>query len=160
MRLWPGGFSVWITRRRCLAGVGALWPAPLLAQRADPNPDATVEIEEVRVGIGVVATSIGGGRVRWRGEEYSFRIRGLTMGAIGVTSLQARGEVFALARLEDFSGNYAEDPPETPPDPNAPPGGPIMRFLRNPNGVRLRLRATRDGAILEISPGGLNIELR
>lgn len=160
MRHWREGCSVWITRRRSLAVFGALVPASLLAQRVDPNPDASVEIEEVRVGIGVVATSIGGGRLRWRGEEYSFRIRGLSMGAIGVSSLQARGEVFALARLEDFSGTYAEEPPDTPPDPNAPPGGPIVRFLRNPNGVRLRLRATRDGGILEISPSGLNIELR
>ncbi|WP_431281108.1 hypothetical protein ACQW02_17010 [Humitalea sp. 24SJ18S-53] len=160
--------ALWITRRG-LAAVGgtvalpaSVLPLAAMAQRADPNPDASVEIEEVRVGIGIVAGSIGGGRLRWRGEEYPFRVRGLGVGALGLTSLQARGEVFNLSRLEDFSGAYteeAQDPPaaDTPPPP---PGGPLVRFLRNGNGVRLRLRASRDGAMLEIAPGGLNIELR
>lgn len=149
-------------RRNCLvaASAASFIGFDANSQRTDPNPDASVEIEEVRVGIGIVAGSIGGGRLRWRGEEYAFRVRGLAIGAIGVTSLQARGEVFHLNRLEDFSGTYAEEPPDAPPDPAAPSGGPLVRFLRNPNGVLLRLRASRDGAMLEISPGGLSIELR
>lgn len=69
------------------------------AQRPDPNPDASIVIEQVRVGILAVGASVGGGRLRFRGEEHSFSVRGLEFGSVGVATLSASGEVFQLRRL-------------------------------------------------------------
>jgi hypothetical protein len=66
-------------------------------ERRDSNPDASVEIEQVRVGVPAVGGSVGGGRLHFRGEEHAFRVRGLEFGTVGVATRSARGEVFGLA---------------------------------------------------------------
>jgi hypothetical protein len=147
-----------------LLASGIVWPIGALAQqrarqgaRPDPNPDAFVEIEQVRVGVLAVGASVGGGRLRFRGEERSFSVRGLEFGSVGVASLSATGEVFNLRRLEDFAGRYEE---RVAPRPPGGEGGPETRFLRNPAGVELRLRTGRVGGQLRFSPSGVTIELR
>lgn len=43
-----------------------------MAQRGPaPNPDATVEIEEVRIGVPVLGGTFGGGRLHYRGRNYA-----------------------------------------------------------------------------------------
>lgn len=143
------------------------WPAlgvllaalPALAQRnrPDPNPDASIEIEQVRVGVLAVGATVGGGRLRFRGEEHRFSVRGLEFGSVGVASLSARGEVFGLRRLEDFAGRYTE---QVMPRARGGPAGPETRWLRNAAGVELRLRTDRAGGQLRINEAGLTIELR
>jgi hypothetical protein len=86
-------------RRTGLVALLALAATPAAAQqrgRPDPNPDASVEIEQVRVGVLALGGSVGGGRLRFRGEEHRFTVRGLEFGSVGVSSLSARGEVFGL----------------------------------------------------------------
>lgn len=152
-------------RRAALAGFCLLpmLPAgrPAAAQprqrRPDPNPDAFIAIEQVRVGILAVGAAVGGGRLRFRGEEYSFSVRGLEFGSLGLASLSASGEVFNLRRLEDFPGRYEE---RAAPRPPGGEGGPTTYFLRNPAGVELRLRTERAVGQLRFAPAGVTIELR
>jgi hypothetical protein len=134
--------------------------APARAQqrgRPDPNPDGSIEIEQVRVGVLAVGTSIGGGRLRFRGEEHRFSVRGIEFGSVGVSSLSARGEVFNLRRLEDFAGRYTE---RVVPRAQGAAAGPETRFLRNAAGVELRLRTERAGGQWRFSEAGVTIELR
>jgi hypothetical protein len=150
-----------VARRLLLSAVLAL-PAlrPALAQprgRADPNPDGSVEIEQVRVGVLAVGTSIGGGRLQFRGEEHRFSVRGIEFGSVGVSTLSARGEVFNLRRLEDFAGRYTE---RVVPRTQGAPSGPETRFLRNQAGVELRLRTERAGGQWRFNEAGVTIELR
>jgi len=125
--------------------------------RPDPNPDASIEIEQVRVGVLAVGASVGGGRLRFRGEEHRFAVRGIEFGSLGVASLSARGEVFNLRRLEDFPGRYTE---RVAPTGAARSEGPETRFLRNAAGVELRLRTERAGGQWRFSEAGVTIELR
>jgi hypothetical protein len=125
--------------------------------RPDPNPDAAIVIEQLRVGVLAVGASIGGGRLRFRGEEHPFSVRGLEFGSVGVASLSASGEVFSLRRLEDFPGRYEE---RVVPRPPGGEGGPQTRFLRNARGVELRLRIERAGGQLRFAATGVTIELR
>ncbi|WP_270937469.1 hypothetical protein [Falsiroseomonas oryzae] len=149
----------------CRGRVGALMGLLVLAlglpaqaqQRPDPNPDASIVIEQVRVGVLAVGASVGGGRLRFRGEEHSFAVRGLEFGSLGVASLSATGEVFNLRRLEDFSGRYEEHAAQAPSEGES---GPTTYFLRNAAGVELRLRTERLGGQLRFAPGGVTIELR
>ncbi|WP_431267574.1 hypothetical protein [Dankookia sp. P2] len=149
-------------RRAVIAGLcllPGLTPRPARAQsrRPDPNPDASIEIEQVRIGILAVGAAVGGGRLRFRGEELSFSVRGLGSGSLGIATLSASGEVFNLRRLEDFPGRYEE---RAAPRPVGGEGGPQTRFLRNPAGVELRLRTERAGGQLRFAQGGITIELR
>lgn len=151
-----------VARRLVVSAFFAVLAAPPVAHaqqrgRADPNPDGAVEIEQVRVGVLAVGTSIGGGRLRFRGEEHRFSVRGIEFGSVGVSSLSARGEVFNLRRLEDFAGRYTE---RVVARTSGAPGGPETRFLRNPAGVELRLRTERAGGQWRFNEAGVTIELR
>lgn len=142
------------------ATVLALGGVPAVAQqrnRPDPNPDASIEIEQVRVGVLAVGASVGGGRLRLGGEEHRFTVRGLEFGTLGVATLSARGEVFNLRRLQDFAGRYTEQPPPRNRDAT---DAPQTRRLRNQAGVELRLRTERAGGQFQISETGVTIELR
>lgn len=147
--------------RRLLIALPVLVAMPAHAQqraaRRDPNPDASIEIEQVRVGVLAVGASVGGGRLRFRGEEHRFTVRGIEAGSVGVSTLSARGEVFGLRRLEDFAGRYTEQ--VTPRDRSAG-AGPETRWLRNAAGVELRLRTERAGGQLRFNDAGVTIELR
>lgn len=125
--------------------------------RPDPNPDASIEIQQVRVGVLAVGAAVGGGRLRFRGEELSFSVRGLEFGSLGIATLAASGEVFNLRRLEDFPGRYQE---RVAPRPPGGGNGPETRFLCNETGVELRLRADRAGGQLRFAQGSVTIELR
>ena len=127
------------------------------ARQSDPNPDASIAIEQLRVGILAVGAAIGGGRLRFRGEEYAFSVRGLEFGSLGVASLSASGEVFNLPRLDRFPGRYMERQAPRPPGGS---GGPTTYFLRNDAGVELRLRTERMGGQLRFAAAGVTIELR
>lgn len=149
-----------VPRRLLLSVLPLAAAAPARAQnrgRPDPNPDGSIEIEQVRVGVLAVGTSIGGGRLRFRGEEHRFAVRGIEFGSVGVSSLSARGEVFNLRRLEDFAGRYTER--VVPRAPGAG-SGPETRFLRNAAGVELRLRTERAGGQWRFNEAGVTIELR
>lgn len=141
-----------------LAALGAALPARAQRNRPDPNPDASVEIEQVRVGVLAVGASVGGGRLYFRGGEYRFSVRGIEFGSVGVSALSARGEVFGLRRLEDFSGRYTEQ--VVPRQRVEGASGPETRWLRNAAGVELRLRTERAGGQLRFSEAGVTIELR
>jgi hypothetical protein len=127
------------------------------AGRVDPNPDASVEIEQVRLGLLAIGASVGGGRIRFRGEEHPFSVRGIEFGTVGVSTLSATGEVFGLQQLADFAGRYTE---EVMPRPEGVTGGPEVRWLRNEAGVQLRLRTDRTGGQFRFSDAGVTIELR
>lgn len=141
-----------------LTALGAALPARAQRSRPDPNPDASIEIEQVRVGVLAVGASIGGGRLHFRGEEHRFSVRGLEFGSVGVSSLSARGEVFGLRRLQDFAGRYTEQ--VVPRQRVEGPAGPETRWLRNAAGVELRLRTERAGGQFRINDAGVTIELR
>lgn len=148
---------VLLTRALAFAGGALLAKRAEPASAADPNPDGFIEIEETRIGIGPLSGTIGGGRLRFKGEEHRFTSRGLTAGGIGVSSLQARGEVFNLRRLDQFPGVYVQTSTEDFEDAT---GRLTVLFLRNPQGVELRLRATRGGIVLSVPAEGMTVAWR
>jgi hypothetical protein len=150
-----------LSRRRLAVLPAALLAMPALAQPGTPDsppPDASLGIEQVRVGVLALGASVGGGRLRFGGEEYAFTVRGIELDSIGVASLSVRGEVFGLRRLEDFAGHYTE---QAEPDARGDaPGGQAARRLRNAAGVEMRLWTERSGGPLRLSEAGITIELR
>jgi len=57
----------------------------------------------VAAGIGY---SWGNGTLSYNGKTYPVKVEGLSVGAARVTRVTAKAEVFNLAKIEDFAGNY------------------------------------------------------
>lgn len=127
-------------------------PPPGLAQ--DRRPSGTVIIESTSVGLGV-GVSWGDGRLTYRGKEYRFSLRGLSVVDLGVSRVGARGEVYGLTAVDDFAGRYAA----------AVAGGSLgagagAAVIVNPAGVTIALVGVGKGVRLVVGAEGIQIALR
>jgi hypothetical protein len=50
----------------------------------------------------------GNGVLRCQGSTYPFSVGGLGVGGIGISKIEAKGEVYGLQRLRDFPGAYVQ----------------------------------------------------
>ena len=84
--------------------------------------------------------NVGTGVLDYQGSGYAFGVRGLGAEGIDVADIEAKGEVYGLERLQDFSGTYVRAPQITA-------GG---LWLKNANGVTMHL-VSKVGAILIVA---------
>ncbi len=125
------------------------------AQTAEPYyPLGTVSIELTGVGIGI-GVSWGSGRLRFAGGEYPFTVEGLSVGAVGVATVSAVGNVYNLKQVSDFPGTYAAAGAGI-----ALAGGVTGLTMQNQRGVVINLYAVQQGLELNIGPKGFTINMR
>ena len=125
-------------------------------QTASDPPDlklsGTVEIEQVQLAF-LYSGNLGGGRLYYQGRTHEFTIGGLGIGGIGVSKIEATGEVYNLNNLGDFPGAYGQ----------ARYGYAIEKesmgelWLQNVDGVRIRLDAKREGLALSLGADAIYI---
>lgn len=151
-----------LTRRAGLA----LLPGMLLATAAHAQrpqaqgqgweqPSGTITIEQTQVGL-IIGASWGGGILRFGGQNYRFKLKGLGIGELGAAKITASGDVYGLKRVQDFPGAYGQM------QASATGGRQNLGtelWLHNRAGVRLNLRAQRQGWQLTLGADGLIIEL-
>ena len=132
----------------------ALVSVPALAARdaGAPGPVAghvTITAKAADVGVGY---TWGDGVLRYRGHDYHFNVKGVDIAAVGYSSVTGHGRVYNLKHLRDFDGTYAAA------DGEATLGNGIGgRFLKNGNGVEIRIDDVSKGA--RLSGAGQGIEL-
>lgn len=90
----------------------------------------------------------------YEGRKYPVKVQGLSVGEVGITRATAKGTVFDLKKLEDFSGNYAA----------AGAGGTVggggeAMIMKNQNGVLVELTSTTQGASLKVAASGIRLTL-
>jgi uncharacterized membrane protein len=86
----------------CLLSVG------VLAQSTPPaRPSGSVSIHQVRVAF-IGSGAMGGGTLSFQGRRYPFKLGGLGIGGIGISTIDAVGSVHNLRRLQDFNGVYGQ----------------------------------------------------
>ncbi len=143
--------------RRLAAGMMALCVLSFgaSAQSAPPpHPSGSVSIHQVQIAF-IGSGTAGGGRLYFRGRSYPFRLGGLGIGGIGISTIDATGTVYNLHRLADFDGVYGQ----------ARVGwalgeqGNGSMVLQNSNGVYLRLKAKRQGLALSLGADGMVVHL-
>lgn len=134
----------------CLALCAAWSPPPAFAQE---RPSGTVTMEFGHGGF-VVSASGGHGTLHFRGRSYAFNLGSLGVGGIGVAKVHATGEVYNLARIEDFPGNYLQ----ARAGYAAGEGKGVLR-LQNSEGVVLKLHTRTKGLALQLGADGLRIEM-
>jgi len=144
------------TRRlvlQALCCVPALCLAPA-AFAADLVQTGTVTIEQVQIAF-IGSGNLGGGTLIFKGQKYGFSVGGLGIGGIGISRMQARGAVYDLHDLSDFPGAYVQ----------ARYGLAVgeastgQLWLRNAQGVALRLDADRSGLALSLGGDAVYIDL-
>src|SRR5437667_12213227 len=72
---------------------------------AAEKQDATLRLSFSSVAVGVGFSS-GSGTLTYKGKSYPVKVKGLSVGKVGITSSSAYGEVFNLKHLQDFNGHY------------------------------------------------------
>jgi hypothetical protein len=107
----------------------------------------TLTIEQVQIAF-IGSGNLGGGTLIVDGQKHSFSIGGLGVGGIGVSRMEATGNVYNLKNINDFAGGYVQ----------ARYGIAVgsmstgQLWLQNAKGVVLELKAKRTG--LALSLGG------
>ena len=97
----------------------------------------------------------GKGVLDYHGDTYPFRVGGLGVGGIGVSKIEAYGEIYGLEHLRDFPGAYAQ----------ARYGFALGTastgelWLQNNNGVIMHLKAKREGLMLSLGGDAVVIEM-
>ena len=99
--------------------------------------------------------AVGGGKLYFHGRSYPFKLGGLGIGGIGVSTLDATGSVYNLRRLQDFEGVYGQARIGWA----AGEAGKGDMWLQNTNGVYLRLKARRQGLALSLGADGMVVRL-
>ena len=71
----------------------------------ESKPDATLRMSGGGFALGI-GVNWGSGTLTYRGKDYPVKVKGLSVGRVGMTSSSAYGEVFNLKHLQDFNGHY------------------------------------------------------
>ena len=125
-----------------------------LAAYHKPTPDAKLTLTATQVAAGV-GFAWGAGKLTFDGKDYAVDVDGITVGAVGIASATAEGDVFHLKKVEDFAGNYTGAAAGTTVG-----GGRAGIVMRNQNGVEVRLTATTKGVSLTIGSTGVTLSLK
>jgi hypothetical protein len=128
----------------CLTAAGA----------EDKTPDGTLKLSggSVAAGVGV---SWASGTLNYKGKEYPIDVKGLSVGDVGMTKLEASGKVYDLKTLDDFNGNFTAVGTGL-----AAAGGAGAAVMKNQNGVTVELVSTTQGAKVAIGAGGVSMKIK
>ena len=135
-----------------VVAVVALQHGSAFAQSSKLTQSGTVTINQVQVAF-IFSGNVGGGKLHYKGKSYPFSIGGLGVGGIGVSSIEATGEVYNLRRLNDFAGGYGQA--RTGIVVGNLSAGTL--WLENSQGVYLKLAAKRKGIALSLGLDGIYI---
>jgi hypothetical protein len=97
----------------------------------------------------------GSGVLRYQGNSYPFTVAGLGVGGIGVSKIEAKGDVYGLKRLGDFAGAYAQGRYGFAVGNTS--AGDL--WLQNRKGVIMHLNAKRQGLMLSLGGDAVVIEM-
>ncbi len=120
---------------------------------AGDKPSGTIEFEEEEFRV-ILGGQGGKGTLHFQGREYPFKLTGITAGGIGYSKVKAKGNVYDLNSVADFSGAYVELTLGL-----TAVKGKGGYWVKNDKGVALHITTSQEGLELAIGAGGMNIEL-
>ena len=127
--------------------------SPGIGKQSSPvRGTVSIEITGVAAGVGV---SWGSGTLSFEGKNYPFKIQGVSVGDVGVSTARAEGKVYNLNSVAEFPGNYAAVGTGVTVG-----GGVASQTMQNQRGVIIDLYSVTQGVQLTIGPQGFSIEMR
>jgi hypothetical protein len=105
-----------------------------------------------------IGTSWGSGTLTYKGKNYPVKVRGLSVGRVGMTSSSASGDVFNLRHLQDFNGHYNVGGAGTRGVTLG--AGRTGTIMSNQAGVIVRVQSTQSGVAVNATGGGVDMQLQ
>ncbi len=145
-------------RYQKIIGIGLLLAVGLLgvsrvALAQQRVPDATASITLTSLAF-IGGIEWGRGTLDYKGHSYSFKVKGLKAGAIGIKRDSIHARVYHLKKASDLGGTYlAAEAAATIA------GGGSARVMKNQNGVEMHLFSVTMGADFTLAAEGLNVRL-
>jgi hypothetical protein len=119
------------------------------------KPDGTVDMQQVQAAF--IGSGGGGkGTLFYRGQTYPFVVGGLGIGGLGVSTIEANGEVYKLPSIAQFPGAYAQGRYGFAFGDKS--GGDL--WLQNEAGVIMHLHAKREGLMLSLGGDAVVISMK
>jgi len=113
----------------------------------------TMKIKAVALGIGVEWGS--GTLTMYDGTSHDLKVRGLTLVDVGVSSVEATGQVYNLVEAKDIEKRFAAGAAGA-----ALVGGGSAVAMKNRNGVVMKLKSAQKGVRLTLAAEGLKMTLK
>lgn len=132
------------------AALGLLLSA---AHADDRTPSAMLRLSGGSVGAGV-GVNWGSGTLTYNGKDYPVSVKGLTLGDVGIKSVDASGKVYGLKSLRDFDGNYTAVGAGL-----TAAGGGAVAEMENQNGVKVQLVSTSQGVDIGLGAAGVDMNV-
>ena len=137
-----------------LVTMAALAACVTLARADEKTPDATIRLSAGSVAAGV-GVSWGSGTLSFKGKDYPIDVKGLSVGDVGATKIEASGKVYNLKSIDDFNGNYTAVGAGL-----TAAGGGGAAAMKNQNGVTVELVATTQGVKFALGGGGVAMKIK
>jgi len=127
------------------------------AAKHHSGPDATLRFSGGGFALGI-GVNWGSGTLTYRGKDYPVKVKGVSVGRVGVTSSSAYGEVFNLKHLQDFNGHYNVGGAGTRGVTLG--AGKTGTIMSNQAGVIVRISSTQNGIAVNATGGGADMQLQ
>ena len=88
-------------------------------------------------------------------QRYAVDVKGLSVGDVGITKLEASGKVYNLKSIGDFSGNYTGVAAGA-----TVAGGGGATTMRNQNGVTIDMVSTTQGVKIALGANGVDMKIK
>jgi hypothetical protein len=121
------------------------------------HADATLRFSGGSFAAGI-GFSWGSGTLTYKGKSYPVKVKGLSVGKVGITSASAYGEVYNLKHLQDFNGHYDVSGAGTRGVTAG--GGRKSTTMRNQAGVIVALSSSQKGVDVNATGGGVDMQLQ
>ena len=121
------------------------------------GPDATLRLSGGSFAAGI-GFSWGSGTLTYKGKDYPVKVKGLSVGKVGITSSSAYGEIFNLKHLQDFNGHYNVGAAGTRGVTLG--GGKRGTLMTNQADVIIRVSSTQKGVNVNATGGGVDMQIR
>jgi hypothetical protein len=120
-----------------------------------PEVSGEVELESKAVALGIGYEWGSGTLKMYDGSVHQFKINGLSVVDVGISSIQASGQVYHLTDPQDFAGTYFAGAAGA----TLVGGGSVMT-MKNSKGVVMQLQSTQKGVRLTLAAEGIKIALK
>jgi hypothetical protein len=137
--------------------LGVMAGSSQAATTHESKPDATLRFSGGSFAAGI-GFSWGSGTLTYKGKSYPVKVKGLSVGKVGVTSASAYGEVFNLKHLQDFNGHYNVSGAGMRGVTAG--GGRKTTTMTNQAGVIVALSSAQKGVDVNATGGGVDMQLQ
>jgi hypothetical protein len=119
----------------------------------DEKPDATIEFSggSAAVGVGVKWAN---GTLHYQGQNYPFHVSGFSLLDLGGSAVKGTGEVYHLAKVDDFTGDYGAVSAGATVN-----RGEASAAMENQHGVVIKMHSDTKGVELNASVEAVSIKL-